>query len=55
MSESGTRHDDLSFDVQDLPTDVFELSAKGMTVESLTTDTGFSESCQGPPGSQCCS
>ncbi|RNL82698.1 thiomuracin/GE37468 family thiazolyl RiPP peptide [Halostreptopolyspora alba] len=54
MPDTETHHDEVSFDVNDLPTDVFELSAKGVTVDSLTADTGLSESRQDPPpGSQC--
>ncbi|MEN3613816.1 thiomuracin/GE37468 family thiazolyl RiPP peptide [Plantactinospora sp. ZYX-F-223] len=35
--------DDLDFDLQDLPMDVFDLAESGLTIESLTAGHGMPE------------
>jgi hypothetical protein len=50
--------DDVSFDIEDLPLDVFELSERGLLIESLTgghalPENGASSCAAGMHSSEC--
>lgn len=58
MQSAGQSNEKLDFEVDDLPMDVFSLTSKGLTVESLTAGHGLPENgasrCSIDQGS-CCS